>query len=136
MSRTSKKEIRMGPERTAEFIQDFTAWATLQPDILGVAIVGSHARSDARPDSDLDLVIICKRSADYLADLSWTLHVGEVREQKLEDYGKVTSVRVWYVDGLEVEYGITDEDWAASPLDDGTRRVIADGMVVLYEQGD
>jgi hypothetical protein len=46
------------------------------------------------------------------------------------------SVRVWYLDGLEVEYGITDEDWASTPLDEGTRQVIADGMVVLFEQED
>ena len=55
---------------------------------------------------------------------------------QLDDYGKVTSVRVWYADGLEVEYGITAEDWAALPLDEGTRAVISNGMKVLFEQGD
>jgi uncharacterized protein len=126
----------MSMERAEEFIQRFATWAQAHPDILAVALVGSHARAAARPDSDIDLVLICARSADYLADLSWTLHFGAVREHQLEDYGKIVSIRAWYEGGLEVEYGITDEDWAALPLDEGTRHVISDGMVVLYEQGD
>src|SRR5512138_1534227 len=117
-----------------EFIHQFTVWVQSQPDVRAAALVGSYARRQARPDSDVDLVLICSRAADYLADLSWTLQFGEVREHQVEDYGKVISIRAWYEDGLEVEYGITDEDWAASPLDEGTRRVISDGMVVLYEQ--
>ena len=48
----------------------------------------------------------------------------------------MTSLRVWYRDGLEVEFGLTDESWAASPLDAGTRSVILDGIVVLFERGD
>ena len=47
----------------------------------------------------------------------------------------MTSIRVWYSDGLEVEYGITDERWTAVPLDEGSRQVIADGMQVLFERG-
>src|SRR5512143_2179948 len=113
----------MNLQRTDEFIQQFTAWAQSQPDVLAAALVGSHARGEARADSDVDLVLLCTRAADYLADLSWTLRFGSVREHRLEDYGRLTSVRAWYEDGLEVEYGITDEDWAASPLDEGTRKV-------------
>ena len=54
--------------------------------------------------------------------------------QQAEDYGLITSIRVWYIDGREIEYGITDERWAAIPLDEGSRRVISDGMQVLFEQ--
>ena len=124
----------MNKERAEEFLQRFTDWVQSRADVLGAALVGSYARSQARPDSDIDLVLVCARPSDYLADLSWTLRFGEVRAHQLEDYGKLTSVRVWYADGLEVEYGITDEDWAAPPLDEGTRRVISDGMLVLYER--
>jgi hypothetical protein len=52
----------------------------------------------------------------------------------VEDYGKVTSLRLWYRNGPEVEFGLTTPDWAAPPLDEGTRRVITDGMVVLQEK--
>jgi len=55
-------------------------------------------------------------------------------EQQVESYGKVTSIRVWYFDNLEVEYGITGEDWISLPLDAGTRQVIQDGMEVVFER--
>jgi len=32
--------------------------------------------------------------------------------------------------------GMTTPDWAAIPLDAGTRQVISDGMIVLFERGN
>ena len=118
------------------FLDRFTEWARLQPEILAVALVGSYARNEARADSDVDLILICTRPPMYLADRSWLPIFGEIDRQQQEDYGKLVSIRVWYRAGLEVEYGITDEDWAAIPLDEGTRRVISNGMVVLLQHGD
>jgi predicted nucleotidyltransferase len=126
----------MSEDRVQGFLKDFTRWARSQQDVLAAALVGSHARGSARSDSDLDLVLLSDHPEQYLADFSWTACFGTVLRQQIEDYTRLVSVRVWYDDGLEVEYGITDRDWAASPLDEGTRRVIADGMVVLFEQGD
>ena len=37
-----------------------------------------------------------------------------------------------YDSGLEVEYGLNTLQWVRVPLDAGTRRVISDGMRVLY----
>jgi hypothetical protein len=34
-----------------------------------------------------------------------------------------------------VEYGFTDETWSALPLHEGTKKVISDGMQVLFERG-
>ena len=51
------------------------------------------------------------------------------------EYGKVSSLRVWYLGSHEVEYGFTDETWSAWPVDDGTRKVISDGMQILWERG-
>ncbi len=59
-----------------------------------------------------------------------------VETQQIEDYGLLTSIRVWYADGHEIEYGITDERWSAVPLDEGSRQVIAAGMRVLLERGN
>jgi len=116
------------------FLDEFAAWTCAQPDIVAVALVGSYARNAATATSDIDLVIITSQAGRYLQDVAWTQQFGPVRQHQLEDYGKVTSIRVWYADGREVEYGITDEGWAALPLDEGTRRVISDGMRVLFER--
>ncbi len=124
----------MNVEQVDDFLQRFTRWAGSRPDILAAALVGSYARGQARADSDVDLVLICASPQHYLASPGWVLEFGDVAGRRFEDYGKLTSLRVWYGDGLEVEYGIAGKDWAAPPLDDGTRQVISDGMVILYER--
>jgi hypothetical protein len=65
----------------------------------------------------------------------------------LRDQGLYLTLQMWrgagandaddatpYMDGLEVEYGLTDETWAAMPLEEGARRVISDGMRILFER--
>jgi len=95
--------------------------------------VGSHARGDARPDSDLDLIILADDPINYIADPSWARRFGSIERHRIEDWGKVTSLRVWYEGGPEVEFGFSTLDWANNPLDVGTRKVIDDGMVSLYD---
>ena len=124
----------MSVDSVNRFLDEFTAWAAAQPDIQAAALVGSYARNAATETSDIDLVIIASQPETYLQDVAWTRRFGQVRRQQVEDYGKVTSIRVWYADGREVEYGITNESWAALPLDEGTHRVISDGMRVLFER--
>jgi len=121
--------------RVEKFLNQFTAWAAAQPDILAVALVGSYARGTAKENSDVDLVVLARLPDTYLRTMDWTHQFGQVLRSRTEDYGRLISLRVWYADGLEVEYGLTDESWAAVPLDEGSRQVIADGMRVLFERG-
>ena len=94
-------------EHLREFLDAFVAWTSAQPDVHGIALVGSYARGAARDDSDIDLVVLTDEPRKYLADLDWTGRFGKVERLQTEDYGKLISVRVWYQDGPEVEYGIT-----------------------------
>jgi AcrR family transcriptional regulator len=123
-------------DRAGQFIQAFTAWAAGQNDIQALALVGSHARGEARPDSDVDLVVIAAQPERYLRDSAWVAQFGEERRRQVEDYGALTSLRIWYADGLEVEYGLTGAWWAAEPLDAGTREVMRGGIRVLFERGE
>lgn len=116
------------------FLEAVAAWAAGRVDIQAVALVGSYARDAAREDSDIDLVLLVDDPAQYLRNTAWTGQFGAVERQQVEDYGKVTSLRVFYQDGPEVEFGLTTPDWAALPLDEGPRQVISDGMVALYEK--
>lgn len=117
------------------FIDDFSSWARSRPDIQAVTLVGSHARHAATKASDIDLVILADTPKRYLDDTSWISRFGIIDRQQVEHYGPVTSLRVWYRHGPEVEYGLTTPKWARSPLDPGTRQVIEEGMLVLFEQG-
>jgi predicted nucleotidyltransferase len=117
-----------------DFLDEIVGWFSTQEDVQAVALVGSYAREEAREDSDIDLVILTDHTEKYLEGFVWVKQFGEIEKHQTEDYGKLTSVRVWYRDCYEVEYGITTPDWAAQPLDPGTRQVISDGMQVLFER--
>ncbi len=123
-------------DKINQFLDDVTAWASNQPDIQALALVGSYARNAANETSDVDLVLIAVDPNLYLKDITWVQQFGMVETQQIEDYGLLTSIRVWYADGHEIEYGITDERWSAVPLDEGSRQVIAAGMHVLFERGN
>jgi predicted nucleotidyltransferase len=121
------------PPRVVGFLEAVRRWASARPDILAVALVGSYARGAATDSSDVDLVLLTEEPESYFVDTAWVGVFGDIRCQQAEDWGKVTSLRVWYRDGLEVEFGITRPDWATPPLDDGTREVVEAGLVVLHD---
>lgn len=116
------------------FLLQFKAWAEQQADISGVLLVGSHARGTARADSDVDLVILTTNSVRYLDNISYAENFGAVVKWEKENWGRVTSIRVWYQDGLEVEFGITLPNWASLPVDPGTRRVVSDGVQIIFDR--
>lgn len=116
-----------------DFLDRFSQWARAQPDIEAVALVGSYARETADEASDVDLIILTKQSERYISEPSWVSAFGEVGERKVENWGRVTSLRVFYKDDLEVEYGFAHPDWADIPVDPGTSRVVKDGMKILFD---
>lgn len=97
-------------------------------------LVGSHARREARADSDIDLVILTDTPGKYLDTISFAEDFGAIERTVKEDWGRVAAVRVWYGDGVEVEFGITMPEWAALPLDPGTQRVISDGVRIIFDR--
>ncbi len=121
-------------EKVERFLSRVVSWANKQDFILGISLVGSYARNTARPDSDVDLVILAARPTKLLADSKWLLEFGEFVSKKHEDYGLVQSVRVLYQNGLEVEYGITTLEWTKTkPIDVETSKVVIDSMRILYD---
>jgi len=117
-----------------DFLINVADWAKSHSDILGVALVGSHARDEARVDSDIDLVILCEKPNEYINDTAWTNFFGVVSSSKLKDWGKLTSVNVWFDDGQEVEFGFTNDSWATFPLDSGTEKVILNGFKIVWDR--
>jgi hypothetical protein len=102
--------------------------------VIGLALVGSQARGTAGPESDVDLVVLTSDPHVQLGDRSWLSRFGDVRSVALERYGMVTSLRVAYASGAEVEFALAPQRWAwIDPIDPGTRRVVRDGMRVLYD---
>lgn len=103
-------------------------------NVRSVLLVGSHARGEARPDSDVDLVVICKNPSELLEDVSWINHFGKAPEHSIEDWGLVQSIRTFYSDGTQIEFGVTSPKWAALPADSGTERVVSDGASIILDK--
>ena len=119
-----------------KYIAKVTDWASSCVNIVALALVGSYARNQSRPDSDIDFVLICDDPLHLLNNLSWIEQFGKVTTYKLEDWGTITTVRVVYADGQEVEFGIAPGSWADVPVDGGTYQVVTDGMLILADKRD
>jgi predicted nucleotidyltransferase len=116
------------------FLGRLVAWAQDRPGLEAIALVGSHARGEAGADSDVDLILIHSNPEALLANTDWVAAFGVPRLIEKEDWGKVTSLRVFYKEGLEVEYGVANPDWASNPTDTGDASVIQNGLIVLFER--
>lgn len=118
----------------ADLLEAIAAWAAADPRIAAVALVGSHARGSARPDSDVDLLILSDVAEQFVADTGWLRRLGRHERHSVERWGRVRSVRVFYAGGDEIEFGFAKTDWAASPLDPGSRRVVEAGFQPLFDR--
>ena len=121
-------------KQVQDLLHKVTRWAEAQPEILGLALVGSQARNEAQADSDIDFILLATEPHKFIDDSKWLKNFGSVKSHTLEDWGLVTSLRVFYHEGLEVEYGLTSREWASEPIDEGTRRVILNGMQILLDK--
>ncbi len=120
--------------RIEQLLGVVTDWARQRPDIRGVALVGSWARDTARPDSDVDLVMLTTRPDHYTARADWAIPLGATQIVRTQPWGPLTERRLLLDGGLEVEVGVAQPTWAATnPVDAGTRRVVTDGMRILYD---
>jgi len=117
----------------AQLLEDFTAWIKTLPDVQASALVGSYARNTATRRSDVDLVILTTEVEKYFQSRQWTSIFGAVDKCNVENWGKVEALRVFYKGNVEVEYNFSTPDWADAPVDEGTRRVVSDGMRILFD---
>ncbi len=126
----------------ARSVQDAVLqWASADQTIRSVALVGSWARMTARPDSDIDLMVLCQdpshfRQQDgWLANIGWTDRGFEISRTGEEDYGAAWSKRIHLLPPAEVEITFARVDWASiDPVDPGTRQVVDGGCKALLDK--
>ena len=122
------------PEHISSLLKQINHWSESQSNIIAIALVGSYARGEATESSDVDLVIITSSPEAMINNPAWIENFGRPHKIDYEDWGKIQSIRAHYPNGLEVEFGITDINWLAQPIDEGTASVIKDGIQVVYER--
>lgn len=102
--------------------------------IESVIIAGSYVRGTNKESSDLDIVIITPNKSEIVRNQDFIHNFGEVYKKQTEYYGACTSIRVWYKNGHEVEFGIVEPSWIEKPLDAGTNKVLSDGYKIVIDK--
>jgi predicted nucleotidyltransferase len=127
------------PERALEckqVVRSVAHWAVCNPGVVGVAVVGSWAREEARLDSDLDLVILSNDVPSCTAGGAWIEEiVGQAAELlRCREWGALTERRLRLASGFEVELGFVPATWAATdPVDPGTAQVVRGGCTAVVD---
>lgn len=119
---------------TEEFINVFKEFSIKNFHIESVIIVGSYHRGTDKKNSDLDLIIITSDKARMVANQKFIEVFGDIEKKQTEYYGRCTSIRVWYKNGLEVEFGIVEPSWIEKPLDAGTYKVLNSGYRIVVDK--
>jgi hypothetical protein len=132
----ASKPPGISPDRVAEteeIIDRVTQWAADRHDVVGLLLVGSCARYAARPDSDIDLVLLTTNRSQY-SDHAWTDDLALGKLIRTQSWGPISERRFATASGLEVEINIGSPDWAqTNPVDPDTRRVVTDGARPLHD---
>lgn len=123
-----------------KLLQPVIQWAMSQPQIHGLLLAGSYARGQARPDSDIDLVVLTPQPDAFRHDTAWISAIDwqaagvRALDWRDADYGMLWSRHLRLDSAPELEFGFAPLAWAAtSPVDEGTHRVISDGCRILYD---
>jgi uncharacterized protein len=116
-------------------------WAKRRDDIRAMALVGSWARGHPRRASDLDLLLLSERPADYRRRRKWLREIdfraagSRPRSSEGAAYGAAWSLHVHLRPVAEVELTFAGCAWAnTTPIDDGTRSVVTDGLRIVLDR--
>jgi predicted nucleotidyltransferase len=118
-------------------VAQLVALAHRTPGIRAIGIVGSWARAHARPDSDLDIIVLADEAVSRAIAADWLRQLGVITFMREQRWGVVTEYRGRLSSGLEIELGVGPLCWAdTGPIDAGTLRVARDGLRILFDPDD
>lgn len=123
----------MSRSQSEHFLETLRFWCRGQCDITAVAKVGSYARGDPRPDSDIDIVLICEDPKARHLHREWIAEFGEATTIRHADYGLVQSLHIDFRDYGKVEFGLTNLEWLTPPIDEKTKDVMRGGIVSVFD---
>ena len=114
-------------------------WVEARTDLKSLALVGSWARDQARPDSDIDLLVLANDPTAYRSDLAWLARLlppqFRVISSRVVDYGAVWSCHALLDPAAELELSFGPLDWTTTdPLDGGTVGVVKGGFRIIVDK--
>jgi ribosomal protein S9 len=82
----------------------------------------------------VDIIILSTNPQQYIEHDEWISEFGEVEKKENETWGNVFTKRVFYEKG-EVEFNFSTPEWA-NPKDEAVKRIVTDGIKILYDPKD
>jgi hypothetical protein len=128
------------PVETRALMEAIAAWVQAHSDLKSLGLVGSWARDDWRPDSDLDLLIIADDPTIYRFSYDWPYRLPlpemfRVLSHTDVAYGAVWSRHLFLQPKAELELTFCTVGWASTgPIDDGTRDIVVNGLRVIVDK--
>ena len=115
-----------------DFIKDVTNRLSKDPDILALALIGSHAEGTQQPLSDIDLIIVTTDSAvsEYAVSDSWLIDDNPVLAR--HSAGRLVFENLVCLDATVV----CADDLAAGRLNPITRRALRKAIRPLFDPGN
>lgn len=117
-----------------ERIDNVKMWLSKQADTVAALLIGSYARGEERNDSDVDFIIVVENVDKWLTNKNWAKLFGQVMSVATEVYEDVQAVRVYYEDGLELEFGFVTRSWLEKPYVPSTQEVFDKKTIVLFDR--
>jgi hypothetical protein len=131
----------MTPEIAAGLTELVADWVRRTAEARALAMVGSWARGNPLPDSDLDLLVLAVDPDRYFHTPPWPggisfEHAGHrVVSHRIEDYGAVRSYQIQLAPSAELELSFGSVDWARTdPVDTGTAHIARDAFKIVVDK--
>jgi uncharacterized protein len=122
------------PNEVELFLAAVVDFAEARDDVRAVALVGSHAHGVARPDSDVDVVVLTTNPDTYVDDRDWIKALPGASLLATQRWGALTELRLVLASGTEVDFGVARPSWpSTSPVDPGTAHVVREGLVAIHD---
>ncbi|MGB3655303.1 MAG: nucleotidyltransferase domain-containing protein [Rivularia sp. (in: cyanobacteria)] len=121
-------------------------WAEIRSEILALALVGSYARGEAKPNSDIDLMVITsnteffRQNHNWIHEINWESINYKILTFNDAQYGVVWSRHIYLsslnneFNNIKVEISFGLPTWASvNPIDSGTFNVVSRGCKIIYD---
>jgi len=106
-----------------------------------MGLIGSWARGNPHRGSDVDLLLLTDRAADYRRRRNWLTEIDfagagyRVVSSKTARYGAAWSRHVTLAPSAEVELTFAERSWARTdPVDPGTRGIVKDAFRTIVDK--
>ncbi|WP_138751433.1 hypothetical protein [Paenibacillus sinopodophylli] len=111
----------------------FVEWAGKQTYVDGIALIGLCADDENEEDSNLSFLLITDKKQKLAEAILHQFSFESLEQASVEEYNKLTSIKVVYESGIEADYGIANEDWLQMPLGNELGASLAMGFKVIWE---